>query len=264
MFVVILQKANFQQMKNSAKDLFSAHSDIYVKYRPLYPKELYDFILDKVTTKEIALDCGTGNGQAASVLADYFKEVHATDISEKQIGNAIQKPNLHYHTCPAEEPPFIDNLFDLIVSATAVHWFQLDKFFMEMKRIGKNNAVFACWGYKVFRTNKPELNKLIDKFYYEKIHSYWDAERRHVDEEYSNIPFPFEEIENAGFATRLEWDLGILEGYLNTWSAVQHYIQKHNVNPVTALIQEIKSGCGNLLKIQITFPIFMRLGVIKK
>ena len=60
-------------MAESAKDLFSGHSDIYAKYRPLYPKELYDFIFKHVPVKEMALDCGTGNGQAAAVLADTFR-----------------------------------------------------------------------------------------------------------------------------------------------------------------------------------------------
>ncbi len=251
-------------MENSAKDLFSAHSDIYAKYRPLYPKELYDFIFDNVPIKEMALDCGTGNGQAAGVLADHFKEVHATDISEKQIKNAIQKLNLHYHICKAEETPFADNLFDLIVSATAVHWFQFEKFFNEIKRIGKNKGVFACWGYKVFLTDEPVLNQLIHRFYSQTVHNYWDAERRHVDEEYKNIPFPFDEIKNPGFATRLQWNLDMLEGYLNTWSAVQHYIQKNGINPVNDLMKEIKLLFHNEIKLQMTFPIFMRIGVIKK
>ncbi|HEV8285618.1 MAG TPA: class I SAM-dependent methyltransferase [Chitinophagaceae bacterium] len=251
-------------MADSTKDLFSGHSDIYAKYRPLYPKELYDFILKQVSTKDIALDCGTGNGQAAGVLAEHFKQVHATDISDKQIKNAIQKPNLHYHVCKAEKTPFSDDTFDLITSATAVHWFHFERFFSEMKRIGKNNSVFACWGYKLFRTDNTRLNEIVDAFYTQKIHSYWDAERRHVDEEYKNIPFPFEEIENPGFATHLQWDLKILEGYLNTWSAVQHYIKKNDANPVIDLMDEIKTQLPGDIRLKITFPIFMRIGIIKK
>ena len=251
-------------MTNSAKDLFSEHSDIYVKYRPLYPKELYDFILDYVPKKEMALDCGTGNGQAAGILAEYFKKVHATDISEKQIKNAVQKENLIYHICKAEEMPFADDTFDLVTSATAVHWFHFDKFFKEVKRVGNDKSMFACWGYSVLRTNEPELNKLIDKFYTQTVHDYWDAERRYVDEEYRTIPFPFEEIKNPGFSTYLKWDLNILEGYLNTWSAVQHYIRKKNINPVSELMQEIKSKLNEEVELQIIFPVFLRLGIIKK
>jgi ubiquinone/menaquinone biosynthesis C-methylase UbiE len=251
-------------MTDSAKDLFSANADIYAKYRPLYPKELYDFIFKYTPTKEMALDCGTGNGQAAGKLAEHFKQVHATDISDKQIRNAIQKPNLHYHICRAEETGFPDNTFDLVTSATSLHWFRFDKFFPEVKRIGKNNSVFACWGYKVFQTDRREINDLIDQFYKQSIYNYWDAERRHVDEEYKNIPFPFEEVRNPGFATHLQWNLDQLKGYLNTWSAVQHYIQINKVNPVNELMDKIKLQSGSGIKLHMVFPIFMRIGIIKK
>jgi SAM-dependent methyltransferase len=247
-----------------SKDIFSGHADIYVKYRPLYPKELYDFLLQYVKARDMALDCGTGNGQAAGVLAAYFTEVHATDISDKQIEKAIQKPNLHYHICKAEKTPFDDDCFDLITCATAAHWFQFDEFFKEMTRIGRNDAVFACWAYNLVRTDQAGLNKMIDQFYYEKIYHYWDQERRHVEEGYKNIPFPFEEIKNPGFTTKLDWDLDTLEGYLNTWSAVQHFIQKNAVNPVTEFMENVRAKFNPELQLQMDFPIFMRIGIIKK
>lgn len=251
-------------MTNSSKDIFSGHADIYVKYRPLYPRELYDFIFQHVPARNMALDCGTGNGQAAGVLAEYFTEVHATDISEKQVEKAIQRSNLHYHICNAEKTPFADNSFDLVTCATAAHWFRFDEFYREMKRVSRNNAVFACWAYSLCRTDQPELNALIDDFYYKKVYNYWDAERRYVEKEYNSIPFPFEEIKNPGFATKLLWDLETLEGYLNTWSAVQHFIQKNAVNPVTEWMQQIRTKFDPELKLQMTFPVFMRIGSIKK
>lgn len=251
-------------MSTSAKDLFSAQSDIYARYRPLYPKELYDFLLAHVKEKKAALDCGTGNGQCAGELADYFGEVQATDISEKQIANAITKPNLHYHICSAEKTPFAENSFDLITCATAIHWFHFDEFFAEMKRIAKNDGVFACWAYGLVRTDQHRLNKIIDEYYWQTIHSYWDPERRFVDEEYKTIPFPFEEIPNQGFATKLEWNLETLEGYLNTWSAVQHYIKKNNTNPVDDLMNKIRTEFDRNIQLKMTFPIFMRIGKIKK
>jgi SAM-dependent methyltransferase len=197
-------------------------------------------------------------------LADHFKEVQATDISKKQIDNAIRKPNLHYHVCNAEQLPFSDNYFDLITTATAVHWFRFDEFFSEIKRVAKNNGIFACWAYSVFRTDQTFINSMVDQFYGETVHAYWDAERRHVDEEYRNIPMPFNEIKNPGFSTRLTWDLESLEGYLNTWSAVQNYIRKNRANPVNELMVKIRSNIGDNAKISMTFPIFMRIGVITK
>ena len=54
------------------KDLFSKQAEDYAKYRPVYPKELFEYILQFVTEKNTAWDCATGNGQAAFALAQYF------------------------------------------------------------------------------------------------------------------------------------------------------------------------------------------------
>src|SRR5947209_15554910 len=105
------------------KDLFSSQADVYAKYRPTYPQELFDYILRFVKERESVWDCATGNGQAANVLANYFQTVEATDISEAQLKNAVKKENIYYQICPAERTPFADNSFDLITVATAYHWF---------------------------------------------------------------------------------------------------------------------------------------------
>jgi methylase of polypeptide subunit release factors len=65
------------------KDNFLTQSEPYLKFRPTYPNELYEFLLLLVEARDIAWDCGTGNGQVAWALSKYFKQVHATDISEK-------------------------------------------------------------------------------------------------------------------------------------------------------------------------------------
>ena len=74
-----------------AKDLFSNQSDLYAKYRPAYPKELFEYIVSFAEEKNIAWDCATGNGQAAFLLSDLFKKVIATDITAAQIEKAVKK-----------------------------------------------------------------------------------------------------------------------------------------------------------------------------
>src|SRR5687767_3059098 len=61
----------------SFRDYFSAQSDIYARSRPRYPEELFRFLASIVKQKELAWDCGTGNGQAAVSLSRYFKKVMA-------------------------------------------------------------------------------------------------------------------------------------------------------------------------------------------
>ena len=130
-----------------AKDLFSEQSKIYARFRPTYPKELFYYILQFVEERKTAWDCATGNGQAAKVLADYFEKVEASDISQAQINNAVRKPNIQYHICPAEQTAFADNSFDLITVAQAYHWLNWKKFHDEATRVGKPNAVIAVWAY---------------------------------------------------------------------------------------------------------------------
>lgn len=65
-------------------DNFSNQFEIYKNYRPIYPDKLYDAILPFVKEKEQCWDCGTGNGQVALKLSNYFNKVYAKDISEKR------------------------------------------------------------------------------------------------------------------------------------------------------------------------------------
>jgi SAM-dependent methyltransferase len=250
-------------MTSLPKDNFSVQSDLYVKYRPHYTREVYNFILAQVRQKQRALDCGTGNGQAALVLSEYFERVDAIDISKNQIANAVNKDNIFYHLELADQTSFDDNTFDLITCATAIHWFPFESFYKEIKRVAKNGAVFACWAYDLIHTDHDEINTLVRHFYETTVKKYWDAERSHVDHLYKTIPFPFREITNPGFLTVLSWDIDTLEGYLNTWSAVQHYIKKNERNPVPDLIKAICEKAGPI-SFTATFPVFMRIGIIEK
>jgi len=120
------------------KDLFSGHAEYYSKYRPEYPKALYHRLFKEVKIKEHAWDCATGNGQVAGYLADHFKNVTATDISQDQITHAVEKRNIRYLVTRSEKAPFDDNMFDLITVGQAIHWFDFPAFYSEVTRVGKH------------------------------------------------------------------------------------------------------------------------------
>ena len=245
------------------KDNFSRQADIYKKYRPTYPKELYDFILSKVENKNTAWDCGTGNGQTAKELAKYFEKIFATDISEKQIQNAEQAENIYYSIQPAEKTNFPDNTFDLVTVSQALHWFDVNKFNEEVKRVAKPGSWIAVWMYSLASIS-PEIDQLINvKHYKEVLGSYWDYERKFVDDNYSTLPFPFREIECPVFKMSFDWTLQELEGYLNTWSALQKFITKNNYNPVDELITQIKPLWYQERR-KVVFPVYMKMGRIEK
>lgn len=240
------------------KDRFSNHAEHYQKYRPSYPQELYTFLLNLVSQKEMAWDCGTGNGQVAVELAQYFKQVCATDISEKQLQQAPNLANVMYKVEHAEQTSFADHYFDLITVAQAIHWFDFDSFYKEAKRTLKPSGILAVMGYGLLRTD-DSINLIIDRFYKDIIGPYWDKERTYIDEEYQTIPFPFEEIQTPAFHHTMEWTLAQLTGYLNTWSAVKLYEKKEQVNPLSLVEEELSKAWGTVtLTKSITFPILLR------
>ncbi len=244
----------------NSKDLFSKHSKSYAQFRPTYPKELYDFIYTHCQSFDLAWDCATGSGQAARELALRFKKVYATDISAKQIENACARENILYSVSAAEKTSFESNSFDLITVAQAFHWLSVDRFIEEVKRVAKPNAMMAVWGYSLLSINQ-DIDEIMSTFYKNTIGSYWDKERRHVDEAYRDLPFPLNEIKAPSFEMSFEWTLDDLLGYVNTWSAVQKCIISEGNNPVDELAQQIHSLWSNPT-MKVTFPIFLRLGSI--
>ncbi len=243
------------------KDNFSKQAADYSKFRPQYPQEMIDYIVSFVTCKSVALDVATGNGQVAHKLSSSFEKVYATDISQKQLDNAIQTDNIIYSKQPAENTSFENKKFDLIVVAQAIHWFDFDAFYKEVYRILKPNGIFAVMGYGLFSTN-PESDKILNHFYYNIVGPYWDAERRYLDENYETIPFPFEEIPSKKFENNFVWTFDVLIGYLNTWSSVQHYISKNNQNPIDLIYEDLKVSWGNNDQ-KVTFPLLLRIGKLK-
>ncbi|HXL57847.1 MAG TPA: class I SAM-dependent methyltransferase [Chitinophagaceae bacterium] len=242
------------------KDNFSAQAKLYASFRPYYPDLLYDFLFQQVKNFNSTLDCATGNGQVAVALAKKFKEVYATDISEKQLAHATQLPNIIYKQEAAEQTSFADKYFDLITVAQAVHWFNFDKFYSEVKRMLKPDGIIAIIGYGLIRVNKA-IDEWIDHFYWNIVGPYWDKERKYVDEEYTTIPFPFKEITAPVMYIEYKWNIDQFIGYLNTWSALQHFIRQRGYNPVTEeLLQQLNNVWQDDIIQTVRFPLFVKAG----
>lgn len=246
------------------KDLFSNQSDAYVKYRPTYPPELYDYVLSFVNEKDCAWDCATGNGQAAQVLADRFKTVEATDLSEAQLKNAVQKENIHYQVSTAEQTPFGDNTFDLITVATGYHWFNWKEFYNEATRVGKMKAVVAVWAYHIFYCTDEPINAVIQHFYYDIIKTYWDKERKYVEDRYATVDFDFSPLPPKDFDIVLQWHMNDLLGYLSSWSAVQNYIKQEGSSPLPPIEEELKKVWPADGSQEFHFPVFLKIGRVTK
>ncbi len=262
------------QETSLSKDLFSAQSKEYASSRPTYPRALFEFIVGLVNEKNLAWDCATGNGQSAAVLADYFNQVVASDISAKQLDNAQQRSNIRYQIFPAERSLLEDNSVNLITVAQALHWFDFDRFYSEAKRVLKKRedgktggGIIAAWSYGL-HTISPDIDKITYHLYKDILgDKYWPVERKYVEAKYETIPFPFEPIPTPQFQLKLEWNLSELLGYFRSWSSVQKFIEKNNYNPVNEIREILETAWGGIDRASekriVTWPLYVKLGKLK-
>ncbi|GAB4023038.1 class I SAM-dependent methyltransferase [Spirosoma koreense] len=239
-------------------DRFSGHADLYAQYRIDYPPDLYDFVLSFTAERQLAWDCATGNGQVAGALATVFEQVEGTDISESQLVLAVQHPRIHYQVSPAEQTPFVNQTFDLITVAQALHWFDVDAFHREVRRVAKPGAVLAEWGYGLVQLGAG-LDPVLLDFYRNRVGPYWDPQRAFIDNAYATLPFPFADAQRKEFTIRRNWSLDRFLNYLRTWSAVRQYIYENEEDPVNQLVKELAPIWGEGER-EIRFPVFLRIG----
>jgi len=148
------------------KDHFSGHAADYAKFRPNYPPKLFDHLASISPQRELAWDCATGSGQAAVGLAEHFAKVIATDASAQQIESAQPHPSISYRVAPSEASGIDPDSVDLILVAQALHWFDMDRFFTEAKRVSKKGGILAVSTYTHVSSN-PEIDAFLSKFYRE-------------------------------------------------------------------------------------------------
>jgi ubiquinone/menaquinone biosynthesis C-methylase UbiE len=244
----------------SFKDHFSKRAEAYAQYRPGYPDALFQYLASLNSEKQIALDCATGNGQAAGGLAKYFRCVIGLDPSKKQIANAVSYDHVHYCVALAEQIPIHSKSVNLITVAQALHWLNIPKFLKEAKRILKPGGHVAVWCYNLLHVH-PRVDVILYRYYTEIVGPYWPPERKLTEEGYSSVSFPFEEKEPPPIDMNANWDLNDLIGYLRTWSSSQKYAEKLKKDPLDEVDQELRDAWGTPSKKRtVRWPLSLRVG----
>jgi SAM-dependent methyltransferase len=241
------------------KDHFSKQAADYAKFRPSYPQQLFDYLGSTAPSRQLAWDCGTGNGQAAVGLASVFDRVIATDASEKQIANAQSYKRVEYRVAPAENSGIGSETIDLIMVAQALHWFDLGRFYAEARRVLKPDGVLAASAYNLLHIEKA-IDEVVNRYYYQVVGPFWPPERRLV-EQFVDLPFPFQEIKAPKFEMIAHWNLDHLLGYLRTWSSTQWFIAAKGEDPLEQITDDLRSTWGKPgQKRTVTWPLIMRIG----
>jgi SAM-dependent methyltransferase len=242
------------------KDHFSRQAPDYAIFRPGYPQELFDYLGSIAPSRQLGWDCGTGNGQAAVRLASIFDRVIATDASETQIANAQPHEHVEYRVATAENSGIQSGMIDLIMVAQALHWFDLDRFYAEAQRVLKPDGVLAASAYNLLQI-EPAIDEIVNRYYYEVVGPFWPPERQLV-ERFTDLPFPFHEIDPPKFEMTAQWSLENLVGYLRTWSSTQRFIVARASDPLEQIANDLRNAWGNPHQVRnVVWPLTLRVGV---
>jgi SAM-dependent methyltransferase len=244
-----------------AKDYFSDRSALYATFRPTYPESLFDFLASLPARRHLALDVGTGNGQAAIALARRFDRVVAIDGSSEQLQHAIAAPNIDYRHAPAEQSGLDAHSADLVTAAQALHWFDIDAFFTEARRVLVPGGVIAVWGYGDPWLDEPSLQSTVHAFNRGTLEPHWAPERMLLLDGYRTIGFPFEEIITPSFSLEQRWTLDQLTGLMRTWSATSRFAARHGRDPVVEVETRLRAEWGDpeILRV-VRWPLYLRAG----
>ena len=206
----------------------------------------------------IAIDVACGSGQLTKSLGKVFESVYGFDASAEQIAQTIPAENITYAVAQAESLPLTDNSVDVIVIAQALHWFDIDAFWAEAKRIGKSGSLVAAICYKLCQVEG--LNPLITDFY-ESLRGYWAAERSLIDSAYATIPFPFDEVKVPTFTMQHNWTGTQFLSYIGTWSAVKAATQNNDAS-FSGFKNALQSRWDFAEYKSVNFPLCLRVGRI--
>jgi ubiquinone/menaquinone biosynthesis C-methylase UbiE len=225
------------------KDYFSGHSKAYALARPDYPQSLFSYLNSLCHQHQLAWDCACGNGQATVALTQYFDKVIATDASEDQLTHAPQHKKIQYRKAQAEDCFLAPTTVDLVTVAQALHWFKLPEFYSNVRLALKTRGVLAVWCYGLHRID-DNVDKVVDQLYNGVLGPYWPEERRFVEAAYKDLDFPFEELISPKLVMNKMWSFEEMMNYLESWSAVQRYIEDQGKNPLDEVRDRLRSAWG--------------------
>jgi SAM-dependent methyltransferase len=155
---------------------------------------------------------------------------------------------------------------DLITVAQAAHWLDLEAFYAEVRRVARPRAILALISYGVLEVADARADAVVRDFYRDVLGPHWPPERRHVEDGYRTLAFPFAEIPFAeipapALSIEVAWGLDDLIGYTETWSAVRAAERALGRGPITAFRAALAEAWGEPEERRgVRWPLSLRVG----
>ena len=129
---------------NSNINKFNEKSEFYNKYRPKYSEELINYIVSSINKNDIIADIGCGTGIFTKQLVEKNCNVIGIEPNKEMYEKARKNlPEIRLINATAENTTLDSNSVDVITIAQALHWFNIEEFTKEAKRILKQDGRIA-------------------------------------------------------------------------------------------------------------------------
>ncbi len=152
--------------------LFSGKSEIYSKFRPVYPKEIIQTLTNKygLTGSMTVADIGCGTGILSRMFLENGNKVLCIDPNEEML-EICRKGLSGYEKATimkgyAEKTGLEDHSVNVITAGQSFHWFNVDKTTREFRRILRApNMVALIWNDRDNKDNfTSEFENVVSKY----------------------------------------------------------------------------------------------------
>lgn len=236
----------------------------YHQFRPDYPVELLQAILQRCQHHHLYIDLACGTGQLTKQLAPSFQHSIGIDKAAGSIEEARKQHPQQITWIEGDASTLSPstttstlvgaNSVSLITIAQALHWFlppppttttsssgdddNKDGLWQICDQVLQSQGVLAIISYAVIQPRDPILLHHFNTFYYHHLGSHlppddpkccWGCDRRLVDSGYEGVTFPYaSSAKKESFLIHHSLSKESFFGYLRTYSALPAFYQKQS------------------------------------
>jgi len=139
---------------------------------------------------QYCLECGAGQGEVAQYMTNHFGHAFAIDKDTRYLNAGVNGVTV---VCgKAEDLPFSDDMFDLVLAVQSLQYFNHDSFVDEVRRVLKSGGIFAALGW-----GKMELpDNIVPRYQatFDALDPYWESGREWVVSGYMGLEFDGKEV----------------------------------------------------------------------
>ena len=181
-----------------------------------------------------------------------------TEPSREQVAAATAHARVEYRVEPAEQSTLEAASVDLAVAAQAAHWFDWPRYVAEVERVARPGALVALVSYGILIVD-GDAGREITHYYKDVAGPYWPAGRKHVENGYRDLAWPWASVDAPAIDMTAAWTREELIGYVTTWSATVKLVDKVGPAPFEDFSARLAKSWPDRERRTVTWPLTLRL-----